>query len=164
MELKLADSIKRLRKERSLTQEQLAEALGVTVGAVYKWENGRSVPEIGMLLQLADLFEVSLDALVGFEAQNGSAAALDERIFELQRQKKYDDAITEAEKAYQVSSAILGLSGITGIVVTHSLDEGLLRQYDSILTLKNGEIVETGTFDELIEEKGYFYSLFTVSQ
>lgn len=99
MSMKLHDNIKQHRKERGLTQEQLSEALGVTVGAVYKWENGRSVPEIEMLLQLADLFEVSLDALVGFEAQNGSATALDERIFELQRQKKYAEAITEAEKA-----------------------------------------------------------------
>ncbi|MBP3378290.1 MAG: helix-turn-helix domain-containing protein [Clostridia bacterium] len=99
MSIMLDENIKRFRKERGLTQEQLAEALGVTVGAVYKWENGRSTPEIEMLLQLADLFEVSLDALIGFEAQNGSATALDERIFELQRQKKYADAITEAEKA-----------------------------------------------------------------
>ena len=60
--------------------------------------------------------------------------------------------------------AILGLDGITGIVVTHALDENLLRKYDCILTLKNGEIVEAGTFDSLIAEKGYFYSLFTISQ
>lgn len=73
-------------------------------------------------------------------------------------------ASLDAETAYQVSSAILRLEGITSIVVTHSLDEGLLKQYDGILTLKNGCIVEAGTFDELIAEKGYFYSLFTVSQ
>ena len=73
-------------------------------------------------------------------------------------------AALDAETAYQVSNAILGLNDITSIVVTHSLDEGLLRQYDSIITLKNGSIVETGTFDEVIAEKGYFYSLFTISQ
>jgi ABC-type multidrug transport system fused ATPase/permease subunit len=44
------------------------------------------------------------------------------------------------------------------------LDEGLLKQYDGIITLKNGAIVESGTFEELIAEKGYFYSLFTISQ
>ena len=49
-------------------------------------------------------------------------------------------------------------------VYSKALDEGLLKQYDGILTLKNGCIVEAGTFDELIAEKGYFYSLFTVSQ
>jgi ABC-type multidrug transport system fused ATPase/permease subunit len=73
-------------------------------------------------------------------------------------------AALDAETAYQVSSAILGLKGVTSIVVTHALDEGLLKQYDGIITLKNGSIVETGTFDKLIAQKGYFYSLFTVSQ
>ena len=70
----------------------------------------------------------------------------------------------DAETAYQVSSSILGLNGVTRIVITHSLDEGLLKQYDSIITLKNGSIVELGTFDELIAKRGYFYSLYTISQ
>lgn len=73
-------------------------------------------------------------------------------------------AALDVETAYQVSSAILGLDGIMSIVVTHSLDEGILKQYDGIIALKNGSIVETGTFDDLIAEKGYFYSLFTISQ
>ncbi|MBQ4563228.1 MAG: ABC transporter ATP-binding protein, partial [Lachnospiraceae bacterium] len=73
-------------------------------------------------------------------------------------------AALDAETAYQVSRAILGLKAVTSIVVTHALDEGLLKQYDGIITLKNGSIVESGTFEELIAEKGYFYSLFTVSQ
>ena len=73
-------------------------------------------------------------------------------------------AALDAETAYQVLSAILGLKDVTSIVVTHALDEGLLKQYDSIVTLKNGSIVEAGTFDELIARRGYFYSLFTISQ
>lgn len=73
-------------------------------------------------------------------------------------------AALDAETAYKVSNAVLSLKGITSIVVTHSLDRNLLKQYDGILALKNGSIVESGTFDELIAEKGYFYSLFTISQ
>jgi len=73
-------------------------------------------------------------------------------------------AALDAETAYKVTNAILQLDGITAIVVTHALDESLLKQYDGIMTLKNGSIVESGTFDELIDKKGYFYSLFTISQ
>ena len=73
-------------------------------------------------------------------------------------------AALDAETAYQVSSSIIGLEGVTAIVVTHSLAEALLKQYDGILTLKNGSLIEYGTFDELMERKEYFYSLFTVSQ
>ena len=50
MEIKLSENIKRFRKERKMTQEQLAEALGVTTGAVYKWERNLSTPEIGLIL------------------------------------------------------------------------------------------------------------------
>lgn len=73
-------------------------------------------------------------------------------------------AALDTETAYQVSSAILGLKDVTRIVVTHSLDEGLLKQYDGVITLKNGSIVEAGTFDELLAKKEYFYSLFTITQ
>lgn len=73
-------------------------------------------------------------------------------------------AALDAETAHQVSSAILGLDGVTCIVVTHTLEESLLRQYDGIIALKNGSIAEAGTFDSLIAQKGYFYSLFTISQ
>lgn len=99
MNLSLSSNISRLRKERCLTQEQLAEALGVSFAAVSKWERGAATPELGMIAQLADLFGVSLDALVGFEVLNGGAAALEKRVRDLQRQKKYDEAIIEAEKA-----------------------------------------------------------------
>ena len=55
-------------------------------------------------------------------------------------------------------------SALTRIVVTHSLDEKILGRYDRILTMKAGRIIESGTFEELMEKKGYFYSLYTISQ
>ena len=73
-------------------------------------------------------------------------------------------AALDTETAYNVTNSILGLDGLTRIVVTHSLDGTLLKRYDRIFTLKNGNIIESGTFDELMEKKEYFYSLFTVSQ
>lgn len=73
-------------------------------------------------------------------------------------------AALDAQTAYQVSGAILDLDGLTRIVVTHALDEALLKRYDCILTLKNGAIAESGSFDDLMDKKGYFYSLYTISQ
>lgn len=66
------------------------------------------------------------------------------------------------ETASLVSNEILKLDGITGIVVTHRLETNLLKKYDAILMIKNGELAEVGTFDELMEQKGQFYSLYTV--
>ncbi len=73
-------------------------------------------------------------------------------------------AALDPQTADQVIRAMLDLSGLTRIVVTHSLDAELLRRYDCILTLKGGTIAESGTFEELMARKGYFYSLYTVSQ
>ena len=66
MAFALSEHIRSLRKARDLTQEQLAEALGVTAGAVYKWESRLSLPELPMLVQLADFFDTSVDALIGY--------------------------------------------------------------------------------------------------
>ena len=72
-------------------------------------------------------------------------------------------ASLDAKTAQQVASAILDLKDVMSIVVTHSLEEGLLKQYDAILVLKDGRMVEDGIFEELMEKKGYFYSLYMVN-
>ena len=63
----LGTNIMRLRKEAGLTQEQLANALGISYQAVSKWENGVSCPDISTLPLIADLFSVSMDSLFGRE-------------------------------------------------------------------------------------------------
>ena len=98
METKLAENIRLFRKERALTQEQLAEVLGVTTGAVYKWESKLSVPDIGLILQMADFFDVSLDVLFGYEMKDNRLEATVKRLQECRRNK--DRAgLDEAEKA-----------------------------------------------------------------
>ena len=73
-------------------------------------------------------------------------------------------ASLDNETSFEVLDAILNLDGYTRIIVTHDLDENILRRCTGIFTLKKGELSEQGTFQELMEKKGYFYSLFTVSQ
>lgn len=73
-------------------------------------------------------------------------------------------AALDAATAYEVTSAILDIEAFTRIVVTHRLEEGLLKRYDEILVMKSGRICEKGSFAELMEQKGVFYSLFVVSQ
>ena len=73
-------------------------------------------------------------------------------------------AALDAETSNLVVNEILKLEDITRIIVTHDLDGGTLQQYDAILTMKDGKIVEDGSFEELMNNKGYFYSLYTISQ
>ena len=73
-------------------------------------------------------------------------------------------AALDARTAHQVSDNILDLSDMTRIVVTHTLEEAQMKRYDEIIVLKNGQITEKGSFDELMAKKEYFYALFTVEQ
>ena len=73
-------------------------------------------------------------------------------------------AALDAQTAHQVTDDILSLTGVTRIVVTHTLEQAALRRYDGILVLKDGRIAESGSFDALMAQKGYFYALYTVSQ
>lgn len=73
-------------------------------------------------------------------------------------------AALDAQTAHQVTNDLLDLTGVTRIIVTHALEETLLRRYDRIYVLKDGRIDEAGKFEELMEKKGYFYALYTVSQ
>ena len=73
-------------------------------------------------------------------------------------------ASLDAETSFEVLDAILKLDGYTRVIVTHDLDESILRRCTCLFALKNGAVSEQGTFDKLMEKKGYFYSLYTVSQ
>ncbi|MEI6580499.1 MAG: ATP-binding cassette domain-containing protein, partial [Eubacteriales bacterium] len=66
--------------------------------------------------------------------------------------------------AYSVTSSILDLVGLTKIIVTHKLEESIMKKFDYIIAMSNGTVAELGNFEELMEQKGYFYSLFNVSQ
>lgn len=67
--LNIGENIFRFRQEKKLTQENLADYLGVTKSAVSKWEKNQSTPDILLLPQLATFFAVSVDELLGYEAQ-----------------------------------------------------------------------------------------------
>lgn len=101
MEIKLGENIRDLRKKAGMTQEQLAEALGVTTGAVYKWESGRATPELEMLVDIAEFFETSVDALLNYGWQKLSMGQTVEKIRRYAIDKEFRDGIRFAEKALQ---------------------------------------------------------------
>ena len=117
----LAVNIRAMRKARGLTQEQLADVFGVTVGAVHKWEAGLSTPELSLILEMADFFDTSLDVLIGFTPRDNRIEKLAARL----RKMAYvmdPDGPVEAQKAlkkYPNNFAIVFecalLYGINGI-------------------------------------------------
>lgn len=65
--------------------------------------------------------------------------------------------------AFQVENEILKLDTLTRIIVTHKLEQKLLERYDKIIVLKDGMVAEQGSFQQLMDKKKYFYSLYNVS-
>lgn len=100
MKLSLPANINKLRKEHSMTQEQLAEALGVTFASVSKWERGIAIPELNLIAEMADLFEVSIDALIGYEFRNNDRDHVTARLKQYLHDRD-EDAFSDIEKALQ---------------------------------------------------------------
>ena len=131
MEMKLGGNIRDMRKARGLTQEQLAEVLGVTVGAVYKWESNQSLPGLPLIMEMADFFDTSVDALLGHEMKDNRLNAAEARIWRCHSEK--DPAgVAEVEKALKKYPNAFGIAH-AGACLYHGLgleagDRGLLRR------------------------------------
>lgn len=67
MELQIGNNIKNLRRQRGMTQEELAVRLNITAAAISKWENKDSYPDISVLIPIAEVFGVTLDELMGYD-------------------------------------------------------------------------------------------------
>lgn len=65
MTIYISENIKQLRREKGLTQEKLADYLGVTFQSISNWERGESLPDISMLPEIAGFFNISVDSLLG---------------------------------------------------------------------------------------------------
>lgn len=97
--MQIGQVIREYRKKKELTQEEMANRLGVTAPAVNKWENGNSYPDITLLAPIARLLEVSLDELLSFrrelskEEMNHIVCELDSRL----KSDTYEEAFRWAE-------------------------------------------------------------------
>ena len=66
-QIKIGTCLKELRKERNLTQEQIAEKFSVSQRSVSRWENGNTMPDISVLIELADYYNVDLREILNGE-------------------------------------------------------------------------------------------------
>lgn len=99
MKLSLSENICRLRKANHMTQEQLAEALGVSFAAVSKWERGAATPELNLITDMADLFDVSVDVLIGYQMRNNKKDSVIQRLKDYVHDRNSEEALSDVEKA-----------------------------------------------------------------
>ncbi len=146
MTLYLAENIKQLRQKGQLTQEQLANILGVSPQAVSRWECGATMPDIGLLPDLADVFSVSLEELLGVEKsrQEERISELKEQFDEAMNHGRVNDCIEIARigvKEYPRSCELQNLLMYALFVST--ADDGNVPGEENLKKYKN-EIIELG--------------------
>lgn len=98
--LKIGEVIKKLRREKGMTQEQLADIMGVSIPAVSKWESGITYPDITILPSIARLFDVSIDRLMNFNVDLSEEEILSiiEKLEVFIREENIQQYLNECEK------------------------------------------------------------------
>ncbi|MCR2804271.1 helix-turn-helix domain-containing protein [Paenibacillus soyae] len=99
MKLNIGSKITNLRKEKSITQEQLANAVGVSIAAVSKWECGNTYPDISLLPEIASFFTVSVDALLDYKVEPKNAQDYRDRLKEITIVHDFHTGLPLAEEA-----------------------------------------------------------------
>lgn len=110
--MKIGQIIRAYRKDRGLTQEEMARRLGVSAPAVNKWENGNSLPDISMLAPIARLLQVSLDELLGYreELTGEEIVAYVQELDRKLKSQSYPEAFSQAKKIMETYPNCLWLS------------------------------------------------------
>lgn len=140
MRIRIGENIKRLRREKGITQEQLADILNVSCAAISKWENGDSYPDITLIFPLSHYFKVSVDELMGYDEtviENEIASILDEyrSLYNSLEYEKANALIKEARKKYPNDYNIM-------IRYLFVISGGLADNDPKVLT-KNAEEINT---------------------
>lgn len=101
--MKIGEVIRRNRKERQMTQEELAGLLGVTSSAVNKWENGSSYPDISLLAPIARTFAITTDELLSYkeELTQQEIVRIAGELSEIMMSRGYDGLLEEAKRRLQ---------------------------------------------------------------
>lgn len=134
--------IKRLRKEKNFTQEELAEQLGVTFQAVSKWENGSGMPDISQIVPLATVFGVSTDTLFGMHGADNAEEV--QKIIEDARARITDPATTESVRyCYRVLTDALNKYPNNTALLLQCLETGISLAYpeNDIYDIENGKSI-----------------------
>lgn len=94
MQTKTAEMIHHFRRKKNITQQHLADVLGVSVGTVSKWENGITVPDISLLMDIAAYFKTSVDVLIGYQSQSVTRDAILAKLKEMRTKVCEEDVVS----------------------------------------------------------------------
>lgn len=119
-QIKIGSFLKELRKERALTQEQLAEQFGVSGRTVSRWENGNNMPDISILVEIAEFYDVDIREIIDGERKSED---MDEKVKDtLVKVAEYTDAEKEKILASLLVSIIEAATAFLFLFIAPSLN------------------------------------------
>ncbi|MBP3427544.1 MAG: helix-turn-helix transcriptional regulator [Clostridia bacterium] len=129
-QIKIGNFLKALRREKGLTQEQLAEQLNVSARTISRWETGSNMPDISLLIEIAEFYDVSIPEIVSGERK-------DEPMTEETRNTALSlSEYSESEKTFLLKGIrAKSLLGVLAMAVYAALDITGLSQYNRLLEL-----------------------------
>lgn len=127
-QIKTGAFLKELRKARNLTQEQLAEKFGVTQRSVSRWENGKNLPDISLLIELADFYDVDIRELISGERMSAEMDA------DLKETLEMVADYTEADKAKILNKVYICGQGLMAVSIASMLVYFLSYVFDLVLS------------------------------
>ena len=145
MKISIGENLRKMRLEKDLTQEQLAEVFGVSPQAVSRWENDTSYPDITMLPGIAMFYETTIDSIIGmYDIHNtDNINKIHNDVHLLMRENKIDETITMLRDALKIyPESFLGdLAETLALKGTHDNDIAIMEEaitlFERWLSLKN---------------------------
>ena len=114
----ITKNLRKLRQGKRLTQEYVAERLGVSAKAASRWEKGDSTPDMEKLIAISDMFEISLDELVmdKVPTQIGETSFKSEIASELKEKVLTDENKKKAKKGLKIAAIIFGVIFLIDVI------------------------------------------------
>lgn len=142
--MNLGENIKKLRKEKGLSQEQLAEMLNVSRQAVSKWESGKTYPDIDNLILLKGIFNVTLDDLIINDDKTKSEDTIESSKSCANNEIEYDrdEEVEEVEEDDELSVNLILACFIIGTAIGFITDNFMWGTAGSFIGMGIGYILE----------------------
>ena len=137
-QIKIGAFLRQLRKESGLTQEELAEKFGVSSRSVSRWENGSTMPELGILVDLADYYHIDIKELIDGERKSETMGRESKEVLKsvadyAEQEKKL--AIRRKCIATFVATVSFVLFIFIGMIVLPMLSDGITNNIDWVFAV-----------------------------
>lgn len=158
--MKFDENLRAFRKQKEFSQEYLAEKMNVSRQTISKWENGTAMPDLKKLTDLASLFDVSMDELLGTSAPDYKTSESDNAELEVLKQA-FDEYKIKNKKTTIIFGAVSTALVVALIIATVNLSNSIANLQSRVNSLPSGQVIYQNDSDDdgsILSDVDYFVS------